>query len=188
MERSDVLRTFASAAALAVLPRNVALAWSKVASAAAPLDGMSSAQMALVSAIADTILPRADTPGALDVRVPDFVNVIVTEYAEDEERTAFYGALDGIDAKAKELKGSASDVEAAADRGAVLDAIEAIADRETEPARSYWRLKGLVVHGYLTSETVMQDVLEIPVMPGRFEGSAPLPARKRPLQAGHVHD
>jgi len=39
--------------------------------------------------------------------------------------------------------------------------IEAVTDRRTDPARTYWRLKGLVVHGYFTSEPVMKNVLKV---------------------------
>jgi hypothetical protein len=36
------------------------------------------------------------------------------------------------------------------------------------------------VHGYFTSEPVMKDVLKVVVMPGRFEGAAPVTITKRP--------
>ena len=52
--------------------------------------------------------------------------------------------------------------------------------REGEPAQTYWRLKGLVVHGYFTSEQVMVDVLKTKVMPGKFEGAAPVTIKRRP--------
>ena len=56
--------------------------------------------------------------------------------------------------------------------GKALEALEAIQDRRTDPARTYWRLKGLIIHGYFTSERVMKEVLHFEMMPGRFEGNA----------------
>ena len=54
-----------------------------------------------------------------------------------------------------------------------MEAIESD-QRSSEPARTYWRLKGLIVRGYFTSEPVMKNVLKHVVMPGRFDGSAPV--------------
>src|SRR5436190_702000 len=63
-----------------------------------------------------------------------------------------------------------------ATRGARLETLEGLTDRRTDPARTYWRLKGLVVHGYFTSEKVMKEVLHSEVMPGHFHGNAPMRA------------
>ena len=51
-------------------------------------------------------------------------------------------------------------------------------DAFTAPAvRGYSRVKGLVIHGYFTSERVQRDVLKTEIMPGRFDGAADMPAR-----------
>ena len=42
-------------------------------------------------------------------------------------------------------------------------------------ARAYSRLKELVIHGYFTSERVQKEVLRTQIIPGRFDGAAPLP-------------
>jgi glucoside 3-dehydrogenase (cytochrome c) hitch-hiker subunit len=156
MERRDLLRALGAAGALALLPNETMAAWVRVASGARPAEGLTDAQLALVGAIADTILPRTDTPSATDVGVPAFVNVVVGENYSAEERAAFIAGLDALDATA-------------------LPAIETAADRRAEPARTYWRLKGLIIHGYFTSEPVMKRVLHTEIMPGRFEGAAPMP-------------
>jgi hypothetical protein len=69
----------------------------------------------------------------------------------------------------------------AATRGKLIESFES-GPRDAEPARSWWQLKGLVVHGYFTSEPVMKDVLKTVVMPGRFEGAAPVEIKKKPSQ------
>ena len=137
--------------------------------------------MALVRAVADTIIPRTDTPSATDVGVHQFVNVIVSEYAADDDRTAFLAGLDAIDARARSGSTASFGSLAPDARGKVIEALETGA-RDAEPARSYWRLKGLVVHGYFTSEPVMKNVLKTVVMPGRFEGAAPVQIKKKPSE------
>ncbi len=185
MERRDLLRAAASAAALAVIPHNAIAAWSRVASGMRfPLpNGLNVAQLALVRAIADTLIPRTETPGATDVGVPEFVDVIVAEQLSDADRTAFLAGLDSIDARARSESNAAFAELSAEAKGTLLESLES-GSRDEEPKKTYWRLKGLVVHGYFTSERVMKDVLKTTVMPGRFEGAAPVALKRRPVQAG----
>ena len=175
MERRDLFRALASAAALSLMPRSTALAaWTRVAAGERSPNGLSDAQMALVRAMADAILPRTDTPGGTDVGVHHFVDVMVAEYATDEDRTTFLAGLDAIDARARS-ESSVVVAELNPDaRGTFIESLES-GDRDVEPARQYWRLKSLIVHGYFTSEPVMKQVLKVEIMPGRFDGAAPMP-------------
>ena len=192
MERRDLLRALASATALTVLPHKTLAAWSRVATGIGPPNGLSEKHMALVRAIADTIIPRTDTPSATDVGVHRFVDVIVSEQISEADRTTGMAGLDAIDARAVAASNVVvADLSAEA-RGKFIESLES-GPRDVEPAQTYWRLKGLVVHGYFTSETVMKDVLKHSVMPGTFEGAAPMPIRKRtpptPIkeEQGHHH-
>ena len=170
IDRRDLLRALGSVAALSLLPGEAAAAWARVAAGVMPGGGLSAEQLARIAAIADAILPRTDTPSATDVGVPAFVDVIVSEQYSDQERAIFVANLGALDS-------------------AQLEAIEAQSDRSQQPARTYWRLKGLIVHGYFTSERVMKDVLKVQVQPGRFDGAYPMPV-KRVLPvgtSGHEH-
>jgi hypothetical protein len=187
MERRDLLRALGSATALALLPHDALAAWTRVATGLRPAGGLSDAQIALVRAIADTIIPRTDTPSATDVGVDGFVDVIVAEQYTDADRTAFLAGLDAIDARAKSGAGADFTDLAPAARATTIDAIEGAADRDAEPARTYWRLKRLIVHGYFTSEPVMKNVLKVQVMPGRFDGAAPIQLKKAPAAAVGGH-
>jgi hypothetical protein len=171
MKRRELLRVVASAAALAALPEKNLAAWSRVASGVPLQNALSPAHLALVRAIADTIIPRTKTPGATDVGVHRFVDVIVNEHMTDADRIATLAGLDAIDAHAR-TESNVSFAELSADkRSAMIDSFEK-GDRNAEPSKTYWGLKGLVVHGYFTSERVMRDVLKVMVMPGKFEGAA----------------
>ena len=179
MKRRDLLRTIASAATLAVVPEKNLAAWARVASGIPLQNGLSPAHLALVRAVADTIIPRTNTPSATDVGVHKFVDVIVNEYLSDTERVAALAGLDAIDARARS-ESNVNFAKLSADkRSSMIDSLEK-GDRSTEPSATYWRLKGLVVHGYFTSEPVMRDVLKVTVMPGKFEGAAPVAIKRRP--------
>ena len=188
MERRDLLRATGAAAALSFLaPRDALAVWSRIAHGGAILGGLSEQHLALIGAIADTILPRSDTPSATDVGVPAFVDVIVTENDTTDDRTAFLAGLDAIEARSKSNGGDAfAQLEPAA-RASLIESIEAESNRRAEPARTYWRLKGLIIHGYFTSEPVMKEVLKFEVMPGRFEGAAPMPIRASAPPGEHRH-
>jgi len=178
MQRRDLLRAFGAATALALIPRDAVAAWERVATGLRPTNGLSEAHLALVTALGDAIIPRTDSPGASDVGVPAFVDVILSENYADADRDAFVAGLDTIDGRAKSTANAAF-VDLAADaRGSVITAIEGETDRRSEPARTYWRLKGLIVHGYFTSEPVMKNVLKVDVMPGKFDGAAPMPVKE----------
>ena len=179
MERRDLLRALASATALTVLPHRTLEAWSRVASGGVVTDGLNDAQMALVRAVADTIIPRTDTPSATDVGVHRFIDVIVAEYATDEDRKTFLEGLEQLDARAlSESRVVFADLSPDA-KGKFIASLEG-GQRNGQPAQTYWRLKGLVVHGYFTSEPIMVDVMKTKVMPGKFEGAAPVEIRRRP--------
>ena len=78
------------------------------------------AQLALVGELAETILPRTDTPGALDAGVPAFIDRMLATWDTAEERDRFIRGLGEIETR---LAGAAS-------RDQVLSAL----DTATSPA------------------------------------------------------
>lgn len=179
MNRRDLLRAAGAATALSLLPGNAEAAWARLLSGYRAA-GLTPAQRALVSGLADAIIPRTDTPGASDVGVTDWVELIVAEYYAEAERTTFLAGLDAIDAEVRSAHGRAFSELAVSAQRDVLAALDAPADRRTAQARTYAQLKRLVVHGYFTSERVQQDVLHTMTFHERFQGSADMPARRTP--------
>src|SRR5260370_2124803 len=53
-------------------------------------------QNELVVAMIDQIIPATDTPGAKGARVNEFIDVILTECANDEERRNFLSVLSDL--------------------------------------------------------------------------------------------
>lgn len=176
MDRRELLRTLGAAGALALLPSDAKAIWVRVAQRVPLAAGLSDAQLALVAGIADTILPEsAKSPSATAVRVPAFVNVIVSDNFTEAERTAFVAGLAAIEDFVRRRADAQFATAGAETRMSILSSLEALPDRRADPSRTYWRLKQLVLHGYFTSERVMKDVLHTEIMPGRFDGSAPMP-------------
>lgn len=199
MKRRDLLRAAGAATAISLLPRAAEAAWARLAAGYRTTAGLTDTQRSLVGGIADVIFPRTDTPSATDVGVTDWVDLIVAEYDAADVRAAFVGGLDAIDAQVRAEQGGAfGDLDAAAQREVVgaLDATMAqggrggrsqaadsasVQEQQARAARAaYRRLKGLVVHGYFTSQRVEREVLHVRTAFAKFEGAAdftPRPAR-----------
>ena len=179
MNRRQLLSAAGAAAVLTIVPRSAHAAWLRVLAGERPLSGLTESQLALVAALADAIIPRTETPGATDVGVPDWVNLIVSEYYTDVERAPFVSGLDTI---AAQVRGVGADTFSSLPRESqdrLLGALDRPDDRQAPAARAFNRLKGLVVHGYFTSERVQKEVLKTEIMPGRFEGAASMPPAGR---------
>ncbi|HEV8409880.1 MAG TPA: gluconate 2-dehydrogenase subunit 3 family protein [Gemmatimonadaceae bacterium] len=175
MERRDLLRAIGAAAAFTMMPRTAQAAWETVAASPGALPRVITDERAeLIAALADAIIPRTDTPGATDVGVPAFIDVIVAEYYNDDERALFLSGIDLIGARVRRGDATSFAGLSPESQKALLDALDQPVDRQAPDARAWSRLKGLVVHGYFTSERVQKDVLQTVIMPGRFDGNAPM--------------
>ena len=185
MQRRELLKAAATAAALTLLPREARAAWAKALADAAPAAMPSAAQPALfstaqratLSALADAIIPRTETPSATDVGVMAWIVVIAADYYTDADRRALTTGLDAIDAQARAIAGQPFAAITGDTLTLVMNPLDTPYDRNAPAARGYSRVKGLVIHGYFTSERVQRDVLKTEIMPGRFDGAADMPAR-----------
>ena len=180
MNRRELLSAAGAAAALSLIPGTAEAAWTRVLAGYQGTQGLTPDQRALVSAIADTIIPRTDTPGATDVGVTDWVNLIVAENYADDVRVPFLQGLDAIDAQVRASRGQPFAAIGTAAQAEVVATLDSPADRRTLEARAYSRLKGLVVYGYFTSERVQREVLRSNSFHERFQGAADHPVRRTP--------
>jgi hypothetical protein len=185
MLRRELLRAAAAAAALSLVPQEAqaqaTAAWARAltfpAAPTPPFEPLSAAHRGIITTVADAIIPRTDTPGANDVNVLAWIEVIAAEHYSPADRTQLTTGLDAMDALARTLTGRSLAGLTGAPLGTVMDALDAPADRTTPAARGYARLKGLVIHGYFTSERVQKTVLRTEIMPGRFDGAADMPSK-----------
>ncbi len=176
-----MLKAAAAAAALTLLPADAHAAWLKSATPwedASQPALLSATQRATLAALADAIIPRTDTPSATEVGVLAWIDVMIADYYSDADRRALTSGLDAIDAEARTLTAQPFAALTGTNLSRVMDTLDVPADRNTVAARGYSRVKGLVVHGYFTSERIQRDVLKTQIMPGRFDGAADMPAAR----------
>jgi hypothetical protein len=159
--------------ALSLMPGFAETAWSAITNAndrPSPRT-LNTAQVQLIGLIADTILPRSDTPGATDVGVPAWIDLVIAGYFSDARRAAFLADLSAIDQLALSQSGAHFTALNGSDLERVVATLDAATGSKhlTSAQRGYVQLKELVIHGYFTSKPVQQDLLKVVIVPGRFD-------------------
>jgi gluconate 2-dehydrogenase gamma chain len=69
------------------------------------LRALSADEHRMVRVIADHIIPETDTPGALGVGVPGFIDEMLAGYYTEDERTRFIAGLSALDQQAERTYG-----------------------------------------------------------------------------------
>ena len=143
-------------------------------------------QRTVVAAIAETIIPRTETPGAIDAGVPRFIELMLANWCNDEEREIFQQGLARLELHTRSEYGKRFDE---LDADARLETLEAL---EADASESAWydvgnirrdfisdapficQIKELTVWGFFTSEEGGTQVLRYNPIPMYFDGDIPL--------------
>ncbi|WP_379654846.1 gluconate 2-dehydrogenase subunit 3 family protein [Pseudoxanthomonas sp. UC19_8] len=147
-------------------------------------NAFSKTQVALLDEIAETILPRTDTPGAKDAGVGVFMARFVTDCYDPQQQAVFRAGLADLDKRAKggflalkpAQRAELLDKLAAEARAASPDPKKADdegADSAAIPPHYFTMIKQLVLFGFFTSEVGATKVLRYVPVPGRFDGDLP---------------
>jgi hypothetical protein len=125
-------------------------------------------QFGTAGAIAERILPKSDSPGAMDVGVPAFIDLMYGKYMTADEQRVFSAGLAEVESTA----GGDFTRLAPARQDEVLTKI-AVAAQNRE--KTFFHLiKELTLLGYFTSEQVGKKVLHYDPIPGRYDGCIPI--------------
>lgn len=127
---------------------------------------------ALLDAVADTMIPATDTPGALAAEVPAFVDAMMRDWASRDSQGQFTAALDAIDDRARAAHGMRFASMAPDRRLAVLTEHDAAVLSEADDP--YRRLKELILVGYYSSEIGATQELRYELVPGSWQADIPL--------------
>jgi Gluconate 2-dehydrogenase subunit 3 len=196
MQRRDVLKMLAAGAAIPVFSPPV-FAFFREAQAQVgsgyKLRTLNPHQNATVVTLTDLIIPETDTPGAKAALVNEFIDVILTEWATDEERQNFLAGLADVDKQSNELFGKdfvdatpkqqvtllrAMDDAAAAARGPVRQKHgNTVPEPDAQLKGNFYDVfRGITLHGYYTSEIGFTQELKLKIIPGAQHGCETLSA------------
>jgi hypothetical protein len=197
MLRRDLLRVLSAAAVTPVLPPELSMLLRQAQpSPGYKLRTLTPHQNDTVMAMIDLILPETDTPGAKAVRVNEFMDVILTDWATEEERASFLNGLNDVDVQSKALYGKDFVSSTPAQQTALLQALDDSIDWHHGPVAEktdnamdipYVQLKGeffrsfkhMTIHGYYTSEIGFTQELKLEIIPGGYHGCAPVAPGKK---------
>ncbi|EEB78401.1 hypothetical protein GPB2148_117 [marine gamma proteobacterium HTCC2148] len=147
---------------------------------------LNDAQRKTIAAMCEIVIPRTDTPGAIDAGVPRFIELMATDWLNDEERTIFLAGLADLEASVAADYGSSFDELDAAQQLALMEDLEAKASESSwydfantrrdfvSDAPFICQLKELTIWGFFTSEKGGTQVLRYNAMPMYFDGDVPL--------------
>ena len=175
LTRREAIKRTAAMIGVAMTPSllsGVLEAQTAAKSGAAAPRYLSPAQFATSAAITERILPKTDTPGAHDVGVPAFMDLMYGKYMTDEEKAVFVAGLAEVEAASQQAGRKSFPQLAPAQQDGVLTKIaEAAQNRE----KTFFHLmKELTLLGYFTSEPIGRHVLHYDPVPGKFDGCIPL--------------
>lgn len=152
----------------------------RIRSVAGPVGGappatLTPAQARTVTALAEVIIPRTDTPGASEAGVTAFVDALLTGWLDASDRDRFLAGLDEVDPTARAAHGAdfadcapARQAELVARMDEELDRLRRDPD-EDETRTFFYDMKRFTLAGYFTSQAGLRT-LGYRIIPGAFEG------------------
>jgi hypothetical protein len=195
MERREALRLLATWSALQLTPRSVVAKLRQgLLATQTGMRTLDRDQGATVVAMAELIIPRTETPGASDVGVSQFIDLILTEWYTEEERNRFLSGLADMDTCTEALfgrkfvdcsPGQQSEVLTALGEQVKEDGDRALAIgrryRGLPPIPDknfYYMMRSLTLTAYYTSEEGASKELGFQIIPDRYAACAPALDRK----------
>jgi hypothetical protein len=144
------------------------------------LEFLSASQATLVGEIAETILPRTQTPGAKDLHLDQFIDRMVKQLFSIPEQQMFLEGLDMFEKECKDMNGKEFGKCSVEQRHALLTKMETISEKKTSgvwsmakkkagPGSFYRRVKELSLIGYFTSEEIGKKLLVYDPVPGAYK-------------------
>lgn len=189
MHRRQALRLLASAATLPLLSREAFSLFQAAHDQLAEqsvLKTLNRHQNETVTTIAEIIIPQTNTPGAKAARVNEFVDLIVTEWYDEEERSTFLAGLADVDARTRDLYGKdfvqcsekqqVELLQALDDEVAAARSDADVRRRRSRPPEKnfFFMMKQLTLVGYYTSQIGFEQELHGEIIPSRHASCAPL--------------
>lgn len=127
----------------------------------------------LLDEVAETILPRTDTPGAKDAKVGQFMTVFVRDCYTQEEQEQFHTGLVQLQEACEATYGHSFLHLETSQRQELLRQLDTTAKAHVEQTGNphyFTMIKQLTLFGFFTSEPGATQALRYVAVPGRYDG------------------
>lgn len=136
-------------------------------------------QARIISELAQTIIPKTDTPGAKEAGVPGFIDQMLKECYKKEDQEKFITGLTEFDAAAKAAHGDSfiyldPEKQLAFVKAQNEAAVNAVKADPSQPRPFILSARELTLLGFFTSEPGATQVLQYEAVPGSYKGCIPL--------------
>ncbi len=174
MDRRELLKIMAM-----TLGSSIALPESVFARLAEPVDPaapkfLSPDQRALVAVIAETIIPKTDTPGAIDAGVPGWIELLVQDCFEAADQEIILKGLGEVEKRAGDSYQKPYRQLSTAERIELLTGMENAAKQAKNSKAFIRQFKELTKFTYVNSEAGGTQAFEFILVPGRWDPAADL--------------
>jgi hypothetical protein len=148
----------------------------------------SNEQASVISTLTEIIIPRTDTPGAIDAGVPMFIDQMLANVYSPEAQQSFLTALNNFNEGAKKDFGNTFNDCSDEEKLRYFDQEhkEALTGATSSYSSGFWNaavkqskpfiveVKELTLLGFFTSEPGATQVLQYNQVPGPYKGCVPL--------------
>lgn len=126
-------------------------------------------ELALVSRLSDLIIPRTETPGAIDVNVPGYMDGLMADWASRDTRRAHRRALAVVDERLNAAINGDFVTAGEGDAEIALIALDSAAFNGDSSLQGYRTCKGYITQCYFATEAGATQELKWVAVPGRWD-------------------
>lgn len=138
-----------------------------------------------VSTLVDMVLPRTDTPGALDVKVDVFIDRVIAKTYDKDGQQNLRDEIAEFNSGCEKKYGDTFHKLDQEQRSAVLASAEKTSGKfnpniwgktvgDQKPIGFYRAMKSMAIWAYFTSEEIGENVLSYLPVPGAYDGCTPV--------------
>lgn len=177
MERRELLKMITLATGGALIGGEFLLSGCKNNTGAE--GSFSDDEVAFLDEVAETILPKTNTPGAKDAQVGKFMTVMVNDCYEAKDQKIFHDGLIKLnEASKKKFSSSFMKINAEQRKELLIELDKEAKEyqktkKETDPNHYFTMMKQLTLFGFFTSKPGATEALRYIAIPGKYEGSVP---------------
>lgn len=148
-------------------------------------------QATVIAELAETILPKTQTPGAKDLSIDRFIDKMLYNVFSSEDQQLFTSGLAGFEKQSREINGKSFVDSSPEERKKLLTRMEQETEKtppsvwginlkkDAGPLPFYRQAKSLTLLGYFTSQEIGKKVLVYDPVPGPFVADVPVTAATR---------
>jgi hypothetical protein len=157
--------------------------YSATTSAGSKPSILSAPQMDIVSTVAEIMIPRTDTPGAVDVGVPGFIDLMLKDVYTQKDRDRYLAGLAEFDAAVQSEHGKKFVALQSAQQVALVRKFHdaaVVEERRIHGAHAHLQrpfillTKELTLLGFFTSQAGATKVLQFVAVPGSYHACVPV--------------